>query len=71
MLDLPYPILDYLYKLTIQNRSPAYLFVKKNGCLSNWGGNLAARLESLARPREILIDENTFQKIDSLQEKFS
>lgn len=41
MIDLPYPILDYLYKLTIQNRSPAYLFVEKNGCLSNWGGNLA------------------------------
>jgi hypothetical protein len=36
MLDLPYPILDYLYKLTIQNCYPAYLFVEKNGCLSNW-----------------------------------
>ncbi|MBD1928461.1 hypothetical protein H6F74_19735 [Trichocoleus sp. FACHB-90] len=71
MLDLPYPILDYLYKLTIRNCSLAYLFVEKNGWLSNWGGNLAARLESQARPKEIFIDEHTFQKIDRLQEKFS
>lgn len=33
--------------------------------------NLAARLESQARPSEILIDENTFNHIDSLQNNFS
>jgi len=71
MLDLPYPILDYFYKLIIRNCSPAYLYVEKNGCLSNCGENLAARLESQARLREILINENTFQKIDRLQQKFS
>lgn len=33
--------------------------------------NLAARLESQARPREILIDQNTFEKIDEMQRYFS
>lgn len=32
---------------------------------------LAARLESQARPSEILIDENTFNEIDSMQKYFS
>lgn len=32
--------------------------------------NLAARLESQARPSEILIDENTFNKIDIMQRYF-
>lgn len=33
--------------------------------------NLAARLESQARPSEILIDENTFKKLDDMQALFS
>jgi len=33
--------------------------------------NLAARLEDTAQPREILIDENTFAKIGSLQHLFA
>jgi class 3 adenylate cyclase len=33
--------------------------------------NLAARLESQARPNEILIDQNTFEKLDKLQTSFS
>jgi class 3 adenylate cyclase len=40
MLDLPNPILDYIYTLTFENRSPAYLFVEKTGRLSSWGGKL-------------------------------
>ena len=42
MLDLPSPIINYLHSLTFENRSPAYLLVDKNGCLSEWGGKLAA-----------------------------
>ncbi len=33
--------------------------------------NLAARLEGQARPSEMLIDENTFAKIDDMQSSFS
>lgn len=42
MLDLPAPVLDYIHRLTVDNRSPAYLLVEKDGCLSRWGGKLAA-----------------------------
>ncbi len=42
MLDLPLPILDYLHALTVENRSPAYLLVGKDGRLSDWGGKLEA-----------------------------
>lgn len=41
MLELPVPVLDYIYSLTIENRSPAYLLVNKDGCLSSWGGKLS------------------------------
>lgn len=41
MLSLPVPIVDYIYKLTVENRSPAYLLVDKNGYLSDWGGQLS------------------------------
>lgn len=41
MRDLPTPVLDYIHTLTIKNYSPAYLLVKKDGCLSSWGGKLA------------------------------
>ena len=42
MLDLPAVVLDYIHTLTVENRSPAYLLVEKDGCLSRWGGKLAA-----------------------------
>jgi PAS domain S-box-containing protein len=42
MRDLPPPILEYLRTLIVDNRSLAYLQIDKGGCLSNWGGNLAA-----------------------------
>lgn len=41
MLYLPSPVVNYLHSLTIENRSPAYLFVTKNGRLSRWGGKLS------------------------------
>ncbi|MBD0345230.1 MAG: adenylate/guanylate cyclase domain-containing protein [Coleofasciculus sp. Co-bin14] len=40
MLDLPRPVLEYLYALTVGIRSPAYLLIQKNGRLLDWGGNL-------------------------------
>src|SRR6267142_5699477 len=42
MRDLPPPVLEYLHALIVDNRSLAYLQIDKGGCLSNWGGNLAA-----------------------------
>lgn len=40
MLDLPRPVLDYIQKIIIEIRSPAYLFVAKDGHLLSWGGGL-------------------------------
>jgi class 3 adenylate cyclase len=42
MLDLPSPVLNYIQALTVENRSPAYLLVEKDGRLSDWGGKLEA-----------------------------
>lgn len=42
MLDIPAPIINYLFNFIIDNRSLAYLLVSKNGCLSAWGGKLSA-----------------------------
>ncbi|MBD1888933.1 adenylate/guanylate cyclase domain-containing protein [Coleofasciculus sp. FACHB-SPT9] len=42
MLDLPSPILNYIHTLAVENRSPAYLLVEKDGRLSDWGGKLEA-----------------------------
>lgn len=42
MFELPAPVLDYIHTITVENRSLAYLLVKKDGCLSKWGGNLLA-----------------------------
>ena len=39
-MDIPFPISDYLIKFMRENLSLAYLFVDKDGCLSNWGGKL-------------------------------
>lgn len=41
MLYLPSPVVDYIHNLTVENRSPAYLFVTKDGRLSRWGGKLS------------------------------
>lgn len=41
MLALPAPVLDYLFTTTIANRSPAYLFISKDGYLRDWGGQLS------------------------------
>lgn len=42
MLNIPSPVLDYIHSITVENRSLAYLLVSRDGCLSNWGGNLTA-----------------------------
>lgn len=42
MRDLPLPVLEHLHTLVVDNRSLAYLQVDKDGCLSNWGGNVEA-----------------------------
>ncbi|NJO41369.1 MAG: adenylate/guanylate cyclase domain-containing protein [Cyanobacteria bacterium CRU_2_1] len=41
MLTLPAPVLNYLFTTTIANRSPAYLFISKDGHLQDWGGKLS------------------------------
>ncbi|MBW4561601.1 MAG: hypothetical protein KME32_10690 [Mojavia pulchra JT2-VF2] len=41
MLDLPNPVIAYLLSFLLKERSVAYLLVKKDGCLSAWGGKLA------------------------------
>ena len=40
MLDLPSHINDFMLKLVSETRSPAYLAVKSDGVLNEWGGNL-------------------------------
>lgn len=39
-MDIPFPVSDYLVNFMRESRSLAYLFVGKDGCLSNWGGKL-------------------------------
>jgi hypothetical protein len=41
MLNIPNSIVAYLITLMLDNRSLAYLLVRKDGCLSAWGGKLA------------------------------
>lgn len=41
MLYLPDPVVDYIYKLTVEHYSPAYLLVNKDGRLSDWGGKVS------------------------------
>lgn len=41
MLDFPIPVLAYLLTFIVEELSLAYLLVKKDGCLSAWGGKLA------------------------------
>lgn len=40
MLYLPEAVISYTYKLTLENRSPAYLLVQ-NKRLFSWGGKLS------------------------------
>lgn len=39
MIDFPNPILDYIQKIIIEIRSPAYLLIAKDGYLLEWGGS--------------------------------
>lgn len=41
MADIPYAVITYLLNFIIEERSLAYLLVKKDGCLLAWGGKLA------------------------------
>ncbi len=41
MLDVPTSVISYVINLMLERRSLAYLLVKKDGCLSSWGGKLA------------------------------
>lgn len=40
MIDFPVPLLDYIQKIIIEIRSPAYLLISKDGHLLKWGGSL-------------------------------
>lgn len=40
MLNIPSPIIAYLIALMLENRSLAYLLVRKDGSLLAWGGKL-------------------------------
>jgi PAS domain S-box-containing protein len=42
MPALPTPISEFMLKLNVDTRSPAYLLVQKDGRLSEWGGDLAS-----------------------------
>ncbi len=40
MIDFPRQILDYIQQIIVEIRSPAYLFIAKDGHLLDWGGSL-------------------------------
>jgi hypothetical protein len=42
MLNIPEAIISYIISMMLDQCSLAFLFVEKNGCLSDWGGKLAA-----------------------------
>jgi class 3 adenylate cyclase len=42
MADLPGPLLELVYSLAIESRSPAFLLVAKDGRLLAWGGEVEA-----------------------------
>ncbi|HEX8144790.1 MAG TPA: PAS domain S-box protein [Pyrinomonadaceae bacterium] len=42
MPSLPSPISEFMLKLNIDTRSPAFLLVRKDGLLSDWGGDLTS-----------------------------
>ncbi|MBE9205523.1 hypothetical protein IQ244_03165 [Nostoc sp. LEGE 06077] len=41
MLDIPHAVILYILNFIIEERSLAYLLVKKDGCLVAWGGKLS------------------------------
>jgi hypothetical protein len=41
MPNVPTAVIHYLLDIVLEKRSLAYLFVKKDGCLSTWGGELS------------------------------
>jgi hypothetical protein len=41
MLDIPDAVIAYILHFIIKERSLAYLLVRKDGCLVDWGGKLA------------------------------
>ncbi|MCC5639591.1 hypothetical protein LC593_27960 [Nostoc sp. CHAB 5844] len=41
MTDIPHAVILYILKFIIEERSLAYILVKKDGCLLTWGGKLA------------------------------
>jgi class 3 adenylate cyclase len=41
MSHLPEPVVNYIQELIIEDRSPAYLLVRKDGRLLSWGGKLS------------------------------
>ncbi|BAY15591.1 hypothetical protein NIES21_14080 [Anabaenopsis circularis NIES-21] len=41
MVDIPHAVILYLLNFIIEERSLAYLLVKKDGCLVAWGGKLS------------------------------
>ncbi|MBE9006536.1 hypothetical protein IQ259_16050 [Fortiea sp. LEGE XX443] len=40
MVDIPHAVVTYILNFMIEERSLAYLFVSKDGCLLAWGGKL-------------------------------
>lgn len=42
MLDVPAPVVAYIITFMLEQFSLAYILVKKDGCLSAWGGKLGA-----------------------------
>lgn len=59
MLNFPSPVLDYMYTITVEICSPAYLLIEKNGCLLDWGGKLESYgLNDLEKGQ--YVEENIF-----------
>lgn len=56
---MPFPVANYINKITIEERSPAYLLVENGGNLVSWGGKLSAYgIENLQKGK--LIGEQVF-----------
>lgn len=62
MPNFPNSIINYTMNLMVETRSLAYLLVNKDGCLSAWGGKLAAYgVQNLQK------DENVGQQVFFLE----
>ncbi|MCP4345279.1 MAG: adenylate/guanylate cyclase domain-containing protein [Desulfobacterales bacterium] len=40
MKDLASPVFEYIYDLTMKDRSPGFVLLDRNNCIQDWGGNL-------------------------------